>query len=304
MELKTIQTIPKTVKDEIKLMSSKKFSYGKMFDLIEASDEYTGLPHIEKAKEYGIDHDDIPVSSRLRRYNDSVGRIDALYNMKELEHIGIDVSEKLMHMSEQELLDEIEELEIEQPVSSMEAYRNMEEIKHVSLNAIPKNMPKEVVYGEFESTFDGRTIDISAFGSNDFVSENEQTINKFKYAADKIAEKARDIAIMYSSISTNSLRQDVKDRFDTLVNSKYRNQTNEAITILNLIKNNTIAQLKRAYAYLKNFTQDNQKCSVVGRAMRAYDKPEVQNKLREGIVKSNVQIVRLQYIWKNVAYSG
>ncbi len=303
MELKSIQKIPKRMKDEIKSMSRKNFSYEKMFDRIDASNEYAVLPHIEKAKEYGIDTDDIPVSSTLRRYNDSLEKIDTLYNIKELKDIGIDVADKLVHMSEQALLDEIEELEIEQTVSSMVAYRSMEEIKHISLNTIPKSVPKEIFYGQLEQTSDGRTIDISAFGSNDFLSKNENKVSKSKYAADKIAEKAKDIAIMHSSISTNSLKQDVKARFDTLVNSKYRNQMKEAINILNLIKNNTVTQLKRTYAYLKNFTQDDSKCSVVGQAIGAYDKPKLQSKLRKGIVKSNVEIVRLQAIWKNVAYT-
>jgi len=64
---------------------------------------------------------------------------------------------------------------------------------------------------------------VSAFNTHDFQAL-QQPFNKYGYRIKKVLEKVKDLAILYSCISSEMGREDTQARYDNLVNSECRNR--------------------------------------------------------------------------------
>lgn len=121
---------------------------------------------------------------------------------------------------------------------------------------------------QFEEGMNGKIVDTSAFNTMDFIKGFQGwEFDKYRYFTDKVAERAADLAIMHSCISSPEGREMVKAKFVALVNARFRNYA------LRL-------------AAMANATQDKDR------------KAEIRQKIRE----RNRQIARLRAIWHSHAY--
>ncbi len=69
----------------------------------------------------------------------------------------------------------------------------------------------------------GHFVDVSAFNTVDYLRNTAKFhFDKYRYFTDKVAEKAKDLAILHSCISHESGRSEIKQRFISLGNNKYR----------------------------------------------------------------------------------
>jgi len=63
----------------------------------------------------------------------------------------------------------------------------------------------------------------SAFNTHDY-ERGRRPFDKYGYRVKKVLEKVKDLAILYSCISSEVDRKDVQTRYDNLVNSEFRNR--------------------------------------------------------------------------------
>lgn len=245
-------------------ISLSKFSYEMFWN----SQEPMQRPHKKRAEELGLSIDDIPVSPVLTKLRDTMQRLDQMYNLKELEENKIDVRAMLTYLTEQELIEELEERGVEQSVTlgETEALLVCEEWQAVL--QIPIVAADFFDLRQMEEISPGHYADISAFNTEDYLRNVAKfEFDKYRYFTDKVADRAEDLAIMHSCIASEEGRNQVKQRFIALVNSKYRNYA------LRL-------------AAMHNASEDE--------AKRA--------ELFEKVEKQNKQIRRLKRIWKKFAY--
>ena len=137
-----------------------------------------------------------------------------------------------------------------------------------SIMQIPRIMEDYFMLKQLEEGPSGKMVDTSVFNTVDFDRYFSFEFDKYKYFTDKVAEKAEDLAIMHSCLSTEEGRSMIKDRYIALVNGKFRNY---AMRLTAMIK----------------ASQDKERRS------------ELLDKLRE----QNRQIRRLRAIWHSLAYS-
>lgn len=274
METKAVQMLSKAAREEIRSMGHKRFSYGRIFELAEQANERYVMPHKLRAIELGIDEegiveDEIPVSPVLTKLKDTMHRLEQMYSFEELRLEGIDISAMLTYMTEQEVIEELEERGVEQAValSEVEAFIVMEEWQIIL--SIPKIKRDFFNLRQMEETTPGHYADISAFNTVDYLNEsNNFEFDKFRYMADKVAERAEDLAIMHSCITSDEGKSRVRQNFIAHVNCRYRNY---ALRLLSA----------------HNATNDE--------AAKA--------ELREKIEKQNRQIRRLKAIWEKFAHA-
>ena len=136
-----------------------------------------------------------------------------------------------------------------------------------SIMQIPRIMEDYFMLKQLEEGPSGKMVDTSVFNTVDFDRHFSFEFDKYKYFTDKVAEKAEDLAIMHSCISDDNSKQEIKQRFVSLVNLKYRDY---ALKLIAMLRN----------------TDDNSK------------KAELMDKIQE----RNRQIRRLNSIWKKFAY--
>jgi hypothetical protein len=63
----------------------------------------------------------------------------------------------------------------------------------------------------------------SAFNTHDFQAL-QRPFNKYAYRIKKIVERVKDLAILYSCISSDADREDTRSRYDNLVSHEFRNR--------------------------------------------------------------------------------
>ena len=191
-------------------------------------------PHIKRADELGLHVDDIPVSPVLTRLENSIQRIEEMYNVAELREEGINVEELLDQFTEIQVLEYLEEMGFENAVAIGEV-ENLQICKEWhDIIQLPKVKKDFFRLRQFEESANGKFVDVSAFNTIDFLRGMEDwEFDKYKYFTDKVAEKAEDLAIMHSCINDKEERNIVRKRFESLVNGKY---ANSALRLTSMIK--------------------------------------------------------------------
>ena len=63
----------------------------------------------------------------------------------------------------------------------------------------------------------------SAFNTHDY-ERGRRPFDKYGYRVKKVLEKVKDLAILYSCINSEADRKEVRARYDSLVNSEFRNR--------------------------------------------------------------------------------
>lgn len=268
MELKAIQVLSKAAKDEIRSMSHKRFSYGRIFELAEQANERYTLPHIARAKELGLYVDGVPVSPVLTRLSDTESRIRDMFDAALLEEEGIDIRAMLSYMTEQEIIDELEERCIDRDIGAAEIEFLISCDEWQPILQIPQVKRDFFNLRQMEEVTPGHYADISAFNTEDYLRNvSNFEFDKYRYMADKVAERAENLAIMHSCITNEEGRSRVRQGFIAFVNCRYRNYALRLLAMHNATENE-----------------------------------ERKAELLEKIEKQNRQIRRLKQIWKKFAY--
>lgn len=234
-----------------------------------ALEEPEQKPHKKRADELGISIDDIPVSPILTRFGDSLKRILEMYNVFELEEEGINVEELLDKYTETQVIEYLQENGFENAVTLGEAESLLICNEWRELVELPRIKSDFFQLRQFEEMPNGKLVDVSVFNTADFWRMFEHyEFDKYKYFTDKVAERAEDLAIMHSCISDPEGRENVRKRFEALVNSKFGNSASWLITRI-------------------------KDCNDLG------EMAELVDKLHE----KNRQIRRLQAVWNKYAYN-
>ena len=245
-------------------MNMEDFNYHELWTLQEPVQK----PHDIKADELGM-VDDIPVSPVLTKLKDSLRRIEELYNVDELVEEGIDVEQLLNQYTEMQVFEYLEENGFECAVTLGEA-ENLQLVNDwLEIIQLPKEKSDFFLLRQFEESANGKFVDVSAFNTIDFLRGTEEwEFDKYKYFTDKVAERAEDLAIMHSCISNEEGRNNVKQRFESLVNIKFGN-------------------------YAKRLTEMIRNTYDLG----------IMTELLEKLHEQNRQIRRLNAIWNKFAYN-
>ena len=227
-------------------------------------------PHDRRADELGISIDDIPVSPVLTKLKDSLKRIEDMYNIAELQEEGIDIEDLLDQFTELQVMEYLAEMGIETAVSMSEAECLQMCSDWLEIIELPKIKSDFFLLKQFEETPNGKIIDVSAYNTWDFLRGmgEDWEFDKYKYFTDKVAEKAEDLAIMHSCITDPEGRENVRKRFEVLVNSKFGNSASW-------------------------LTARIRECNDLGKMAELVDKLHEKNR----------QIRRLQAIWNKYAYN-
>jgi len=92
-------------------------------------------------------------------------------------------------------------------------------MEHEALLSISKPTNK---YGFWPFEFDESGINVSAFNTADFERLHPNKFSKYHYILKKIFEKVKDLALMHSSISYQEGRQNTFRRYESYVDSEFR----------------------------------------------------------------------------------
>lgn len=240
------------------------FSYQEMWALEEPMQK----PHKIKADELGVSVTDVPVSPALTRYSESLRRITELFSVFEIEEEGISVEELLNHYTEMQIIDFLEEKGFEHAITLGEIEGLLFGNEWERMLQIPSIKGDFFLLKQFEESSNGRLVDISAYSTMDFLRTIEHfEFDKYRYFTDKVAERVKDIAIMHSCVSDEKGKENLRSKFVSLVNLKYRDY---ALKLIAMLRN----------------TDESSK------------KSELMEKIRE----RNRQIRRLNAIWQKYAY--
>ena len=204
---------------EIKSEQESGFSYERLW----AKQEPQINPHKKRALELGVHIDDVPVSPALTRLADSVRRIETMFDAGDLADEHIDVRAMLSYMTEQQAIDAISETGVEPAITVAEIESLLYEQEYDALLSIPFVRHAFSSMRQMEETPSGKVVDVSAFSTIDYLRDMPE-FDAYRYFLDKTAERAKDIAIMYSCLSTEEGKKAVLQRFVALVNSKFRNR--------------------------------------------------------------------------------
>jgi hypothetical protein len=228
-----------------------------------ALEELSINPHQERAYELGVQLDGTPVNPTLTSYHTSLQRIETLYNRNELFSEGYDIEAMLMHKTEVEVLQDLEEAGMELTISLSEIERQLHIDEHKQLLCVPK--PKIQAAFQHPSSPD----DSNAFASIDFERQfGSWRYDNKRYAQDKTAERAEQLALLHSCITDEADKQTLKTQFTSLYHTHYKNWAERA-------------------AVLREQTQDERKRAVY------------QDQIRD----CNRQIQRLLAVWQRTAVS-
>lgn len=248
---------------ELKDISPNAFSYYAYWK----QQEPVAKPHRQKASELlGIKVDGVPVSPALTKLADTLQRLEEMFDFSEIAEQGIDVNAMLSYMTEQQAIDELNEMGVEQNISVGEVENLLLEQDWQPVLEIPFVRASFCNLRQIEELPSGKLVDVSVFSTMDYL-RGVAEFDKYQYFLDKTAERAKDLAIMHSAVSSKEGKEDIKKRFVTLANSKFRNR---ALRLLAMHK----------------ASRDEEK------------RQEMHSKIQE----LNKQIRRLRAIWKKYAY--
>lgn len=223
--------------------------------------------HKKRARELlGVKVDGVPVSPALTKLGETLQRLEEMFNFAEIEEQGIDVRAMLTYMTEQQAIDELNEMGVEQNISVGEVENLLLEQEWQPVLEIPFVRASFCNLRQIEELPSGKTVDVSAFSTMDYL-RGVAEFDKYRYFLDKTAERAKDLAIMHSAVSSKEGKEDIKKRFVALANSRFRNR---ALRLL----------------AMHRLSRDEEK----------------RQELHSKIEQLNKQIRRLRAIWKKYAY--
>ena len=249
---------------EMKEINPNMFSYQAYWK----QQEPVAKPHRQRASELlGIKVDGVPVSPALTRFEETMQRLYEMFDFAQIEEEGIDVEAMLSYMTEQQVIDELNEMGIEQNISVGEVENLLLEMDWQPVLEIPFVRASFCNLRQIEETPSGKLVDVSAFTTQDYLRNHSIQFDKYKYFLDKTAERAKDLAIMHSAVSSKEGKEEIKNRFVALANNRFRNRALR------------LSAMHNAY------------------------RDEVQRQeLHSKIEDINRQIRRLRAIWKKYAY--
>ena len=219
-------------------------------------------PHKRRALELGLHIDDVPVSPVLTRYSDSVRRIETMYDPQDLIDDGIDVRAMLTYMTEQQVIDAVNEAGVEPAIGVAEIEALLYEQDYMALLSILFVRAAFSGMRQMEETPSGKMVDASAFNTVDYLKDMPE-FDAYRYFLDKTSERVQDLAILHSCLSTKEGKQAILNKYASLVNGKFRN---------------------RALALARICSQSND--------------DEERNSLRCKIEEHNKNIRRMKSIWR------
>lgn len=168
---------------------------------------------------------DIVENPSLTKYSDSLERLERLFDDVELLEKGIVLCELLDEMPEQGVMDYLEEQGIVPTVigageiQSLIAQQESKELLDIEFEKMAFFKLRQL-----EEFSNGQMVDVSAFNTMDYLASTAQfEFDRYQYFTDKVAEKVRNLAIMYSCIADEVCRQTVRGRYMNLVGGKFRN---------------------------------------------------------------------------------
>lgn len=186
-------------------------------------EERSMQPHQERAYELGVQFDDTPVNPTQISYYTALQHIEALYNCNELQEEGYDIETMLMHKTEDEVIQELEEAGMELTISLSEIERQLHIEEHKQLLSVPK--PKTQPAFHHSSSPE----DSNAFASIDFEREfGPWRYDHKRYAQDKTAERVEKLALIYSCISDERDKQTLHAQFISLYHNNYKSWAERA----------------------------------------------------------------------------
>jgi len=224
-------------------------------------------PHRQKASELlGIKVYGVPVSPALTKLADTLQRLEEIFDFAQIEEEGIDINAMLSYMTEQQAIDELNELGIEQNISVGEIENLIAEREWEPVMDIPFVRYQFCNLRQIEEMPSGKYVDVSVFATVDYL-RGVADFDAYRYFLDKTAERAKDLAIMHSAVTSKEGKEEIKTRFIALANNRFRNRA-----------------LRLA-------------------AMHGACKDEEQRQTLFGKIQEiNGQIRRLRAIWKKYAY--
>lgn len=248
---------------ELKRISPNAFSYYAYWK----QQEPVMKPHRQKASELlGIKVDGVPVSPALTKLADTLQRLEEMFDFSEIAEQGIDVNAMLSYMTEQQAIDELNEMGIEQNISVGEVENLLLEMDWQPVLEIPFVRASFSNLRQIEECPSGKMVDVSAFATVDYL-RGVADFDVYKYFLDKTAERAKDLAIMHSAVTSKEGKEEIKMRFIALANNRFRNKALR------------LAAMHRACR------DEEQRQTLFGK-----------------IQEVNRQIRRLRAIWKKYAY--
>jgi len=248
---------------ELKRTSPNAFSYQAYWK----QQEPVARPHRQRASELlGIKVDGVPVSPALTRIEETMQRLYEMFDFVQIEEEGIDVNAMLSYMTEQQAIDELNEMGIEQNISVGEVENLLAEREWEPVMDIPFVRYQFCNLRQIEEMPSGKYVDVSVFATVDYL-RGVADFDAYRYFLDKTAERAKDLAIMHSAVTSKEGKEEIKTRFIALANNRFRNRA-----------------LRLA-------------------AMHSTCKDEEQRQTLFGKIQEiNWQIRRLRAIWKKYAY--
>ncbi len=155
------------------------------------------------------------IKVNLTKMQDAVRRIDEKYNLNLLESEGINVHELLGRMTEDQLMEYLEQQGIEESIS-------LDEIEHLAIQE-EYSLLLDVPYVK-KAFFSLKNVEEdSPFNSVDYLRNNEvDSYNPYKYFLDKAAQRAKELAIMHSCVSNPEDKDVVKQRYISFVTQAFK----------------------------------------------------------------------------------
>lgn len=148
----------------------------------------------------------VPVAPSLTRLHEAIHRITTHYHPYDLEEAGIDVASLLETKSEKDVLALLEDAGIEASILPSEAIFQVE--REWECQPLSSFEPRE-----FETLPNGEVIDGSAFNTHDFERDHPRLFNKAAYARQMVLKRVRDLALQYTSASSQQAREAVQELF-------------------------------------------------------------------------------------------
>jgi len=155
------------------------------------------------------------IKVNLTKMQDAVRRIDERYNLNLLESEGINVHELLGRMTEDQLMEYLEQQGIEESIS-------LNEIERLSIQQ-EYSLLLDVPYVK-KDYFSLRNVEEdSPFNSIDFLRNSPaDAYDPYHYFLDKAAQRAKELAITHSCVSNPEDKEVVKQRYISFVTQAFK----------------------------------------------------------------------------------
>ncbi len=129
-------------------------------------------------------------------------------------------------------------------------------------HAILLIIPKSENQNEFwQSNIDEFGTDTSAFNTIDYQRDHRDGFDKYQYRCKKIFEKVKDLALLYSCLTTEDGKQNIFNRYVSLVENEF---SDPAKSMLQTYKNNPhIKNKDKVVERIKELNRRIRKCKQI-----------------------------------------